>query len=173
MKGLIHLYTGDGKGKTTASMGVVLRSLGYGKKVQVIQFLKAPNSTGEAKSFEKFSDIQFGSWGQKSFVVNKKTAIEDREMATEAFQAAEKIVETGRVELLVLDEICVAIYFKLIKEEKVVGMVKIAANKGMNVILTGRKASSHLVEVADLVTEMKLVKHPFNQGVPAREGLDF
>lgn len=167
--GKIHIYTGDGKGKTTAALGLALRAAGAGYQVYIIQFLKGQNYS-ELKSLKKLSNITTKRFGQKTFIykIGKKP---DKVSVQKAFQQAKKILNSGKFDLVILDEIFLAVWFKLLKVAEVVKLIK---NKPKNVelVLTGRKASPQIIKLADYVTEMKEVKHPYQKGLLARKGIE-
>lgn len=162
---MIIVYTGNGKGKTTAAIGAGIRAIGHGKKVVMIEFMKG-QKTGELNV--KLPNFEVYQFGTKEFVVEPTE--EDKEMAKEGLKFAEKIIENEQPFLLILDEINVAVKFGLIDSKEVIKLLKKAKN---HVILTGRYAPREFIEIADLVTEMKEVKHPFKEGKPAVEGIDF
>ena len=162
---MIIVYTGNGKGKTTAAIGAGIRAIGHGKKVVMIEFMKG-QKTGELNlNLPNFEIYQFGT---KEFVMEPTE--EDKEKAKEGLKFAEKIIENEQPFLLILDEINVAVKFGLIDPKEVIELLKKVKN---HVILTGRYAPKEFIEIADLVTEMKEVKHPFKEGKPAVEGIDF
>ncbi len=170
MKGYVHIYTGDGKGKTTAALGLALRAAGAGLKVFFAQFLK--NGTySEHRALERFSDlIQVRQYGRGCFVSGKPKD-EDIEYAKKGLEEVKQIIGSGKYDLVVLDEINIAVYFGLIDVDEVLELIR---QKPANVelVLTGRRADSRLIEVADLVTEMKEVKHYYKKGVLARVGIE-
>jgi len=163
MKGLVYVYTGNGKGKTTAAIGSAIRAMGHGKRAVIIQFLKK-GEYGEKKS----SFLEIYQFGREQFVV-KPTEI-DYKLAEEALKFAADILKQ-RPFLLVLDEVNVAVSMGLIGIDDVIELVK---NRGeTNIILTGRNAPHEFIELADLVTDMRKIKHPFDGGTEAREGLEY
>jgi len=170
-KGLIQVYTGNGKGKTTAALGLALRAIGHGYKVGMVQFMKKNDEYGEVKVsnlLPRFSLFQFG----RNVFVKKNPEKIDIELAKDGFSFAREAMRKGEFDILILDEINVAIYFGLISEEDV---LKLLDEKPPNVelILTGRYARDSIIKRADLVTEMKEIKHPYQNGVMAREGIEF
>ncbi len=167
--GLIYLFTGNGKGKTTAALGTAIRAIGYDKKVVVIQFMKKWE-TGEKIFFDSHG-YEFHQFGRKEFVDFKNPSNKDKELAKEGLKFAwEKIKE--KPFLIVLDEINVAVAANLIGVSDVLELIKNLPEE-TNIILTGRYAKQELIDAADLVTEMKEIKHPFQNGKPAVKGLDF
>jgi cob(I)alamin adenosyltransferase len=170
-QGLVQIYTGEGKGKTTAALGLALRALGRNLKVYMLQFLKGED-TGELHAGRLFGDnFVIEQTGLKGFIHRGKINPADAHRAREALQAAKKILSGGEYDLVILDEINVALYFELISIHEVV-QVLAARAPHVEVVLTGRYAPPELVEMADLVTEMKNIKHYYQAGVSAREGIE-
>lgn len=170
-KGLVHVYTGNGKGKTTAAIGQGMRAIGAGLKVYMIQFMKGyPYSEMEAlKKIENFILTQFG----RAEFVNKKNPAEiDIQYAQQALNHAEKIIKSNKYHVVILDEINVAMDYKLIDIKKVLKLMK-EKPKNMELILTGRYAPKEILKNADLVTEMTEIKHPYKKGVQCRKGIDY
>jgi len=172
-RGLIQIYTGNGKGKTTAALGLSLRALGRGFKVCFIQFLKGRMKFGDGAflALKRDRDFEYASYGTGKFVIGKPTR-RDFQEASRAFEHAKEAIMKGRYEVVVLDEITHAVNLDLIDVNEVIELIR---NKPLTVeiVLTGRAADRRLVGVADLVTEMREVKHPFSHGVKAREGIEF
>lgn len=163
---MILVFTGDGKGKTTSAFGMAIRAIGHQKKVIIIQFLKK-GEYGETKLFEKLG-IEIYQFGRKDFVF--EATKEDYEMAQKALKKAyEKLKE--KPFLLILDEVNVAIDMGLIKLKDVIDLLKKAEET--HIILTGRNAPQELIKYADLVTEMKKIKHYYDMGIKAIEGLEY
>jgi cob(I)alamin adenosyltransferase len=171
-KGLVQVYTGNGKGKTTAAFGLALRAIGRGLKVYIIQFIKGGFDYGELYIAKDLPNLTLKAFGQGKFVTQMPPSKEDVKIANEAFKLAEEVVKSGKYDMVILDEINVAISLRLIKVEEVLELIK---NKPEHVelVLTGRYAPKEIVEVADLVTEMKEIKHPYTQGFPPRKGIEF
>jgi len=171
-EGLVQVYTGDGKGKTSAAFGLALRAIGRGLKVYIIQFIKGGFDYGELYVIDKLPNIELKAFGRGTFVTEKPPKKEDIEHAEDAFQLAKKIVESGEYDVVVLDEINVALNLKLISIENVLELIK-NKPKHVELVLTGRYASNEIIEAADLVTEMKEIKHPYNKGFQARKGIEY
>jgi cob(I)alamin adenosyltransferase len=170
-QGLVQIYTGEGKGKTTAALGLALRALGRGLKVFMLQFLKGED-TGELHAGRLFGDkFIIQQTGLKGFIHRGKLDPADIHRAKEALKVAKDILSRGDYDLVILDEIIVALYFELISLHEVVQLLKTRAPH-VEVVLTGRYAPPELIELADLVTEMKNIKHYYHAGVPAREGIE-
>ena len=170
-QGLLMVHTGDGKGKTTAALGLAVRAFGAGLKVLILQFIKGGQSYGELEALKKFypqvqikqCGLGFTSQGDKS---------EHKKFAEETLQLARKEILSGDWDLIILDEINYAVKFNLISETEMLELVKLKPAE-LHLLLTGRDATEKLIEVADLVTEMKLIKHPFNAGIKAQRGIEF
>jgi len=168
--GLVHIYTGNGKGKTTAALGLAVRMLGSGGKVAIVQFMKAPRVYGEQKKMEECGAL-VESFGLPKFVHGKPSE-EDIEAAKKALERARELVSSGEWDLVVLDEICVALGFKMLGVEEVKELVKNRASK-TELVLTGRYCPDELFELADYVTEMREIKHPYQRGILARRGVEY
>ena len=168
--GMIHIYTGNGKGKTTAALGLGLRMLGSGGKVIMIQFLKSPNVYGEQKKAQECG-IVVESYGLPRFV-HEKPEPEEIKAARKALERAREVVKNGEWDLVILDEICVALGFGMIDVEDVKAILKEKAPH-TEVVLTGRYCPEELFELADYVTLMKEIKHPYQKGILARKGIEY
>jgi cob(I)alamin adenosyltransferase len=171
-KGLVQVYTGDGKGKTSAAFGLALRAIGRGLRVYIIQFIKGGFDYGELYIIDKLPNLTLKSFGRGKFITAKQPGQEDIELANDALKLAEKIVESGENDVVILDEINVAINLNLIDSKEVIRLIQ---TKPLHVelVLTGRNAPEKIIELADLVTEMKEVKHPYKKGQPARIGIEY
>ena len=172
-KGLIQVYTGDGKGKTTAAMGLAIRCAGCGFNVQIIQFMKAWN-TGELASLKKFENISVKrvcSTKEFSFKWTKKQMDVEKENANACLDDIKDIYKNG-IDLLILDEVLGAINAGILDEEMLVSVMN-NKPKSMELVITGRNATKRIIEMADLVTEMKVIKHYMDDGVMARKGIEF
>ncbi|MDU2066166.1 MAG: cob(I)yrinic acid a,c-diamide adenosyltransferase [Sporomusaceae bacterium] len=192
MKGYVQIYTGDGKGKTTAAIGLAIRALGAGKRVLFLQFMKsksysehlvlknlAPNLTVETigKPFfiakeGSLSPEELAQWSDEVVVFPQgKPPEEYKALAEQGVKRAEAAVSSGEFDMVILDEIVVANYFELVNDQQLQSILA-KRLESVEVILTGRKASKALMKQADLVTEMKEVKHYYQQGVEARKGIE-
>lgn len=170
--GYVHLYTGEGEGKTTNALGLALRAVGHGYKVIIVQFMKGRKNVGEYKVREKLgSEYEIHQFGRRKFIDLYNPEAEDIERAQEALEFAKKQL-SKKPKLLVLDEVNLAVAFKLIKVEDVLELLEKIPPE-TTVVLTGRRAPKELVDRADLVTEMMEVKHPMTEGVPARKGIEY
>ncbi len=170
-RGCVQIYTGNGKGKTTAALGLSLRALGRGLRVCFFQFIKGGGPYGEQLIAEKlapdFTIIQTGRPGW----VNTRDISEDRRLAQEALQQARAALSSGAYDLFVCDEINGAVGFGLIDVEQVLELIRMKPEQ-VELVLTGRNADERVVQAADLVTEMREVKHYYQSGVPARTGIE-
>ena len=173
--GLVIVYTGKGKGKTTAALGMVLRALGHGFKVAMVQFIKGSWYYGELTSSARLKpDFELVAAG-KGFVgiIDDNKPIEDHvRAAKEALQISKEKITSGKYDIVILDEINYAVNLKLISVEDVLELIKLKPEK-TTLVLTGNYANEKVIEAADLVTEMKEIKHPYNQGRKAKRGIDF
>ena len=170
--GLIQVYTGNGKGKTSAAFGLALRALGRGLNVYIIQFIKGGFDYGELYIVDKLPNLTLKAFGRGRFITEKPPKKEDINLAEEALALAEEVVRNGEYDIVILDEINVALNLRLISLEKILELIN---NKPEHVelVLTGRYAPPEIIETADLVTEMIEVKHPFSKGYQARKGIEY
>ena len=169
---MIFVYTGDGKGKTTAAIGQAIRAIGYGKKVLTVQFIKSPKwPSGEEKmalNFRPFFKIKkFG----EGFVLPKSDLRKHKAAAENGWLYAKKAIESGKWDLIILDEINVAVDLQLLKISSIINFLK--KNKDSFIILTGRNAPKEFIEIADLATEMKEVRHSYQKGILAKKGVEY
>ena len=173
-KGLLIVFTGNGKGKTTASLGMALRTIGHGYKVAIIQFIKGGWTTGEEKALKNLSSqVSWHSLGE-GFTWETQDRIRDEKLVQEAWQLAKKYIKNESYKLVILDEINIATKLGYLTSEKIISFLKSLNNRKNHVVLTGRGASESIINYADLVTEMKLIRHPFNeQGIKAQECVEF
>ena len=171
-KGLLIVHTGKGKGKTTAALGMVVRAIGHGKKVAVVQFVKGAMTTGEKAVFDAFPDnVIFKPMGE-GFTWNTQDKTRDIALAREAWNEVKRMIADPAYDMVLADELNIVLRYDYLPVDEVLEAV---TNKGemKHVIITGRNAPEALVEAADLVTEMTLVKHPFRSGVKAQAGIEF
>ena len=168
-KGYIHLYTGNGKGKTTAAFGLAVRALMAGKKVYIGQFIKGMEYS-EYKLKDHLENLTIELLGKDCFI-ERAPGEEDIRLAKEGLERCGQILQEGNYDLVILDELTIALYFKLFTVEE---LMKTLEKKKIQteLVITGRYAPDELIDVADLVTEMKEVKHYYSQGVLSREGID-
>ncbi len=171
-KGLVFVHTGNGKGKTTAALGLALRAVGHGRKVLIIQFMKG-GDYGEAVAAQKYlPNLSIYKFGQNTFVMKGNPSQLDIELAHKGLDLAKQAISAATFDLIILDEINVAVDFNLIQLDEVLDLIK---NKpgNLDLGLTGRNAAPAVIELADLVTEMREIKHPFSLGIPAKAGFEF
>ena len=170
-KGFIHVYTGPGKGKTTAAIGLGLRAVGAGFKVHMVQFMKGRRYS-EIDGIEQLSNFTISQHGRDEFVNKDNPETIDIDMAQEGFKFAKKIIKDNKFDMIILDEINVAVDFKLISLADVLNLID-DKPESLELILTGRYAHSDIIKKADLVTEMLEIKHPYQKGILSRKGIDF
>lgn len=171
-RGLVLIHTGNGKGKSSSAFGVIARALGWSKKVGVVQFIKGKWITGERQFFAKFEDqLHWHTMGE-GFTWDTQDKERDIAAAQAAFNRAIEMMKSGDYDLVVLDEINIAMRYEYLSVEQVLEGLKSRSDK-TSVILTGRDAKQELCDYADLVTEMREVKHPFQSGIKAQRGIDF
>ncbi|MEW6034109.1 MAG: cob(I)yrinic acid a,c-diamide adenosyltransferase [Chloroflexota bacterium] len=171
-KGLVEVFTGDGKGKTSAALGITLRALGHGLKVAIIYFMKGEFPYGEQRILSQLPNVTLSRFGFTEFCDPKNVKEEEREQARQALQAARQAMLGGEYDVVVLDEVNVATAWKLIDVEGVIALIHNRPEK-VELILTGRGADPRVIELADLVTEMVKVKHPYDKGILSRMGIDY
>lgn len=174
-KGLVIIFTGDGKGKTSASLGIALRASGHKMYVSFVQFIKNSSATGEARAAERLApELEFMSLG-KGFVncCGDRTPLNDhRDAARESLALARQRTLSGSWDVLILDEINTAVALGLLEVKEVLDLIKAKPPK-LHLILTGRNAHPDVIAAADLVTEMRNLKHPYDRGISAQKGIDF
>ena len=167
--GLIIVHTGDGKGKTTAALGLAIRAFGAGLKVLILQFIKGNRRSGELTALEilgiEVRQLGLGFITEENFHEQKKSA-------RAVFEIARQEILSGAWDLIILDEINYAVKFGLLGAKEISELIKIRPPQ-MHLVFTGRDALPELIDAADLVTEMKLIRHPFKKGVPAQAGIEF
>jgi cob(I)alamin adenosyltransferase len=172
VQSLLILNTGHGKGKTTAALGQVFRALGHGFHVCVLQFLKGSWKYGELEAAKRFSDLMEIHALGKGFTWKSENIEEDIQLAREAWAFAKQIIFSGKFKMVVLDELTYLITYGVVPEEEILDCLKNRPSE-VHVVITGRDASRGLIELADLVTEMNDIKHPFHNGVKAQRGIEF
>ncbi|MBD3878308.1 MAG: cob(I)yrinic acid a,c-diamide adenosyltransferase [Quinella sp. 1Q5] len=168
-RGLIIVHTGDGKGKTTAALGLAIRAFGAGLKVLILQFIKGQRHSGELEVLNTLG-IEVRQLGLG--FITQDNFDEQRQSARTALELAQGEILSGKWDLIVLDEINYAVKFGLLDATDVLSLIKIRPPQ-MHLVFTGRDALAELIDAADLVTEMKLIKHPFQKGVAAQAGIEF
>jgi cob(I)alamin adenosyltransferase len=171
-RGTVQVYTGDGKGKTTAALGLALRAAGHGLTIYVIQFMKGSRNYGELASAAQLPGFIIEQTGRDEFVDRENPAPVDVEMAQKGLSRAREVLAGGRYDVVILDELNVALDFGLLALEDVLGLIE-ARPPHVELILTGRSAHPEVVKAADLVSEILSIKHHYNDGIEAREGIEY
>jgi cob(I)alamin adenosyltransferase len=170
MKGYIQIYTGNGKGKTTAAFGLALRAVGAGKKVYFAQFVKGQVYSEVKAVFNYLPTISIKQFGLECFIVKSPTQA-DIDIARQGFKEISGIILSGTYDVVILDEANIALYYNLFSVDEFIQLLKKKPEQ-TEIIITGRNAPQELIDMADLVTEMKEVKHYYTQGVEARIGIE-
>lgn len=171
-RGLVMVITGNGKGKTTSAFGQVLRAIGQGYRVCMIQFMKG-RKYGEVLAAEKYlPNFTYYQFGLDSFVMRDNTAPIDIELAKQGIEKAKEVINSGEFDMVILDEINVAVDFNLIPKDEVLQLVR-SKPSDLDIMLTGRYASEELQELADMVSEVKEIKHHYAAGIKDRAGIEY
>lgn len=171
MKGYIHVYTGNGKGKTTAVLGLALRAVGAGKKVYFAQFVKG-KIYSEIDAINRYiPEITVKQYGRGCFIVDEPTS-EDIQAAKEGLEEVGAVIRSGKYDVVVLDEATIALHYKLFSVEELIAVLQ-EKHEETEIAITGRYAPEELIEIADLVTEMKEIKHYYTKGISARKGIEY
>ncbi len=171
---MIHLYHGDGKGKTTCAMGLALRALGRGKSIVIAQFLKGSQS-GEITMFESLDGVHVFRLKEElpfTFAMSDAQKLDAKKQHDRIFQKAIQFANIGYCDVLVLDELCAAFNTNLIEKSLVEQFIE-NAPENVEIIITGRNPPSSFLEKADYITEMKAIRHPYEKGIPSREGIEY
>ena len=168
-RGLIIVHTGDGKGKTTAALGLAIRAFGAGLKVLILQFIKGQRRSGELTALTTLG-IEVRQLGLG--FITAENFNEQKKSAQAAIELARREILSGAWDLIILDEINYAVKFGLLSSAELLELIKIRPSQ-LHLVFTGRNALPELIDAADLVTEMKLIKHPFQKGIAAQEGIEF
>lgn len=173
-KGLVIVHTGKGKGKSTAAFGMIFRHIAHGRKCAVVQFIKGGMATGERNLIEeRFSDIcEFHTLGE-GFTWETQDKARDIAMAQSAWEKAKELIRDETNKMVLLDEINIALRYEYISVTDVVAFLEAEKPEMTHVVLTGRNAADELIEFADLVTEMEMIKHPFRSGIKAQIGVEY
>ena len=171
-KGLVAVFTGNGKGKTTSSLGLAFRALGHGHKVCIIQFIKGSWKYGELDAAKYFPELlDFHVMG-RGFTWKSDDLEKDKEVAREAWEFAKKVISENEYAMVILDELTYLPHYNIIDEQEILTVLE-QKPKEQHIVITGRYASDKLIALADLVTEMKEVKHPYKNGIKAQKGFEF
>lgn len=176
-RGYVQVYTGDGKGKTTAAMGLALRALGQGKKVAITMFTKGGDNYGEVKAFNKLQpdlrkNLTLNQAGLDRIVYTSNQTENDKIIMQKGWEDAKKIINSGETDIVILDEMNIAIDLNMVDEKDVLETIK-NKPKNVEIVLTGRNAHQSIIDAADLVSNIQPVKHYWNKGVQAREGIEY
>jgi cob(I)alamin adenosyltransferase len=171
-KGLIIVFTGEGKGKTTAALGTSLRACGHGMKVLIVQFIKASKDVGEVKVSNRLGpNYKIVPMGH-GFIWNKENENKHKKKALEAWEFVKRKINSREYDVIVLDEFTHVLNLEFVSLQEALEIL-INKPKELHIIITGRKAPKKLIDIADLVTEMKSVKHPYDKGIKAQKGIEF
>lgn len=168
--GFVHVYTGNGKGKTSAALGLALRALGHGMRVYIAQFLKGMDY-GELHSLKRFENVTLERFGRPKFIHGKPDE-EDVRLALEGLKRCREVVSSGEYDIVIMDEANIAVFLGLFSVKDLLEVVA-KRHERTEVIITGRYAPEELIDVADLVTEMVEIKHYYSKGVQARKGIEY
>jgi cob(I)alamin adenosyltransferase len=171
-KGLVEIFTGEGKGKTSAAIGAIIRALGHGLRVYIVFFMKGDFPYGEQKILCQLPNCTVERFGFQEFVNPANVKPEEKEEARKALEAARKAMLSLKYDVVILDEVNVAVAWKLIDLDDVIKLIHNKPEK-VELILTGRYADPKLIETADLVTDMVKIKHPFDRGILSRKGIEY
>ena len=172
-KGLLIVHTGKGKGKSTAAFGMIFRALGHGMPVAIVQFVKGKWGTGERVALDKFGDLVSINTMGEGFTWETQDRQRDLAAARAAWDRAKTIIKAGQHKLVLLDELNIVLRYDYLPLDEVVTFLRDEKPGDVHVIVTGRNAADELIEIADLVTEMEVIKHPFRSGVKAQKGIEF
>jgi len=171
-RGLLIVHTGTGKGKSTAAFGMVLRCLGHGMRVGIVQFVKGAWETGERKVLEAYPELVTCRAMGEGFTWDTQDRVRDIAAARAAWGAAKAMIADPSYKLVLLDELNIVLRYDYLPLDEVIAVLK-AKPRDLHLVVTGRNAKPELIEIADLVTEMTMVKHPFRSGVKAQRGIEF
>ncbi len=169
---MLQVYTGNGKGKTTAALGLALRAAGHGWNVLIIQFMKGDPSYGEVSAAQQVKGLTLVQTGLPTFVEKGNPTAEDLAEARRGLELAQAALASGSYQMVILDELNVAVDYRLLSLEDVLALVD-SCPEGIELVITGREAKPALLERADLVSEVREVKHPYQQGIVSRVGIDY
>lgn len=171
-KGCVQVYTGDGKGKTTAALGLAMRACGHGARVVIIQFMKGWEFYGELEAVKLLPQVTIIQTGRPDYVYRGQETEEDYAEARRGLRAALDLIEKNGCDMLILDEVNVALAFGLIPLDELVSLIK-KRPECMELVLTGRGAHERVLELADLITEMREIKHPYQEGICSRKAVEY
>ncbi len=169
---MIIVYTGEGKGKTTAALGLAFRAAGWGERIAIIQFIKGYKKTGEWQIVERIEEIDIYQTGDVEIRAIGKLGEKDKKSVRDALKLAKKIIKEQKHKIIILDEINNALNYDLVEAGEIIKLLREKPVE-QTIVLTGRGAPKEVMEIADLVTEMKNLRHPFDNGIPAKKGIDY
>ncbi len=169
---MIHIYTGDGKGKTTAALGLAVRALGWGKRVRLVQFMKQGRVYGESESLKRFENFESAQFGRCELLAPENIKPVDYEEAEKGLEYAREVLREKQADLLILDEINFALHIGLLKVGEIEALIR-SCPPEVELVLTGRNCPEELRELADYVSEIKEIKHPYRKGTEGREGIEY
>lgn len=172
-KGLVLVYTGNGKGKTTASLGLALRAAGHDEKVYIIQFMKGDEKYGEVQAIRQYlPNVELVQKGLNTFVKKGHPSSQDLELAEDGLNLAKRVISSGKYDLVILDEVNVAVDYELMTEQDVLDLIALKPDF-TTLVLTGRYASEKILEKADMISEVREIKHHYKQGIAAQPGIEY
>lgn len=172
-KGLVLVYTGNGKGKTTAALGLALRAVGHEEEVFIIQFMKGDEKYGEVQAIKQyFPKVQLVQKGLNTFVKKGHPSSQDLKLAKEGLNLARDVISSGKYDLVILDEINVAVNYGLLTEQDILNLITLKPDF-TTLVLTGRYVSEKIMEQADMISEVKEIKHHYHQGIAAQSGIEY
>ncbi|MCX6709467.1 MAG: cob(I)yrinic acid a,c-diamide adenosyltransferase [Candidatus Woesearchaeota archaeon] len=172
-KGLVHVYYGEGRGKTSVALGTALRACGHGMRVKVVQLLKGFNSIGECMMQDEISELEIKQFGNGAYIFEGSVKNKDKEMALFGLSEAEKSMKSGNYDVIIVDEAIYALEFGLIPTEKIIRLINEKPNDVELILTGGRNPPKEVLELADYVSHLVLEKHPYQKGIKARMGIDF
>ena len=171
-KGIVMVFTGNGKGKTTAALGIAIRAMGHGFKICMIQFIKGSWKYGELEAVKRFTDLMDFHVTGRGFTWKSEDFEKDKKAAREGWRLAKEVMASGKYRIIILDELTYLIKLNMIDEKEVVEAI-LNKPQDLHIVVTGRDAPVSLIDAADLVTELKAVKHPLEKGIKAQKGIEF
>ena len=172
-RGLVHVYYGDGRGKTSIALGTALRACGHGLRVKVVQLLKGIPNLGECKVQDELPNFEVKQFGLPAYVFNKNAGGKEREQAKAGLSDAESSLKSGKYDVVIIDEAMYALEFGMISLEEILSVMKSKPREVELILTGGRNLPREILELADYVSHVVMEKHPYNRGIKARKGIDF
>jgi cob(I)alamin adenosyltransferase len=172
-RGLVHVYYGDGRGKTSIALGTALRACGHGMRVKVVQLLKGISSLGECKAQREITDFEVSQFGNSAYVFNNKPSENDKSQAALGLSEAERAMLSGEYDVIIVDEAIYALEFGMMNLKALLDLIKIKPEDVELILTGGRNPPKELIDAADYVSHIVLEKHPYSRGIKARKGIDF